>query len=262
MTAGGGTRPDDVLAATFRAEHGRVLATLIREFGDFDLAEDALADAVVEAAGAWTPDTIPARPAAWLLAVARRKAIDRLRRDRARDRVLPRLIEAPPDDREEEPSAVYDDRLRLVFTCCHPALATEAQVALTLSAVAGLPTAEIARAFLVSESAMARRLTRAKHKIRDAGIPFRIPPDHLLVDRVAGVLGTVYLVFTTGYTAGAGDRLIDRELCEEAIRLGRVLAELLPDEPEVSGLLALMLLQHARVDARVGTDDELVTLEE
>lgn len=262
MTTSRETRPDDVLTTTFRAEYGRVLATLIREFGDFDLAEDALADAIAEAAGAWTPDTIPKRPAAWLLVVARRRAIDRLRRERTRDRILPQLVEVSSDDGEEEPSAVYDDRLRLVFTCCHPALGTEAQVALTLSAVAGLPTTEIARAFLVSEGAMAQRLTRAKGKIRDAGIPFRIPPDHLLVDRIAGVLATVYLIFTSGYTAGAGGRLIHRELCEEAIRLGRVLTELLPDEPEVTGLLALMLLQHARLDARVGEEGELVTLED
>jgi len=254
--------------AAFREERAAVLATLIRQLGDFALAEDALQDAFAAAIVAWSQDGVPQRPGAWITTTARRKAIDRLRRDRAlADRVqrLGRIaeLETPTaDDDELEPSAVGDDRLRLIFTCCHPALAMPARVALTLRSLGGLTTGEIARAFLVEETAMAQRIVRAKRKIATARIPYRIPGDEELPDRLAGVLAVVYLVFNEGWSASAGERLVRGELCGEAIRLGRLLVRLMPDDPEVAALLALMLLHDSRRDARVGEHGELVALDD
>ena len=247
----------------FREESGRVLATLIRHVGgDFALAEDALQDAFADALRTWPRSGTPANPGAWITVTARRRAIDRIRRERAlADRVQSLQIlmdleqQAEPDPAEE--SAVADDRLRLIFTCCHPALAIEARVALTLRTLGGLTTPEIARAFLVPEATMAQRLVRAKRKIKTAGIPFRVPPDHLLPDRLAAVLAVVYLIFNAGYTSPP-TRV---DLSAEALRLGRALAELMPDEPEVHGLLAMMLLHDARRRARV-RDGELVLLDD
>jgi RNA polymerase sigma-70 factor (ECF subfamily) len=234
------------LEQVFRHEWGRVLASLIGFLGDFDLAEEAAQEAFAIAAERWPRDGTPTNPGAWLLTTARNRAIDRIRRDRtlvAKTRLL-EVPESMDDDLEETTFA--DERLELIFTCCHPALALEAQVALTLRTLGGLMTDEIARAFLVPEETMAKRLVRAKHKIKAAGIPFRVPPDHLLTDRLAAVLAVVYLIFNEGYTRGDGRG----DLAAEAIRLGRGLAELMPDEPEVHGLLALMLLNDARRDAR------------
>ncbi len=257
----------DRLAEVVRDEHGRVLSVLIRELRDFDLAEDALADAVAEALPAWTRDGIPDRPGGWLLTVARRRGIDRMRRaDAARRAVakldLPGVEPAAEDVIVVEPeSAVVDERLRLMFTCCHPALSVEAQIALTLRTIAGLTAGEIARAFLVSEAAMERRLGRARAKIRDANIPYRIPPDHQLPDRLGAVLHVIELVFNEGYLPAIGDALVHDALCEEAIRLARVLLELVPDEAEAMGLLALLEVQHARRRTRVDATGALVTLE-
>jgi RNA polymerase sigma-70 factor, ECF subfamily len=242
------------------------VATLIRVLGDFDLAEEAVQEAFAVALERWPRDGLPDNPAAWIITTARNRAIDRLRRQRRlveKTETLRRL--AALDASAEDPvtqTTIPDDRLRLMFTCCHPALAIEARVALTLRTLGGLTTEEIARAFLVPEPTMAQRLVRAKRKIRDAGIPYRVPPDHALPERLRAVLAVVYLVFNEGYAASAGDTLIRRELCAEAIRLGRVLAGLMPDEPEVLGLLALMLLQDSRRDARVSGDGELVLLED
>jgi RNA polymerase sigma-70 factor, ECF subfamily len=235
------------LDRVFRDEWGRVLAALIGFLGDFDLAEEAAQEAFAAAAERWPRDGTPANPRAWLVTTARNRAIDRIRRDRtlaAKTRLLVGADVDPESRRLDDETAIPDERLELLFTCCHPALALDAQVALTLRTLGGLSTEEIARAFLVPQETMAKRLVRAKHKIRAAGIPFRVPPAHLLPDRLAAVLAVVYLIFNEGY-GGRGD------LAAEAIRLGRALAELMPDEPEVHALLALMLINDARRDARV-----------
>jgi RNA polymerase sigma-70 factor (ECF subfamily) len=240
----------------FREEHGRVLATLIGVLGDFDLAEDALQDAIATALERWPREGTPANPAAWLVAVARNRAIDRIRRERTLERkteLLARLEVLAP----EEETAIPDERLELIFTCCHPALSLEAQVALTLRSVGGLTTDEIARAFLVPDATLAQRLVRAKRKIRDAGIPFRVPPDHLLPERLVAVLAVVYLIFNEGYGPP-----VRGELCAEAIRLAAVVATLMPDEAEAHGLHALLLLQNSRRAARVDAEGRLVLLEE
>jgi RNA polymerase sigma-70 factor, ECF subfamily len=232
---------------TLRIEGGQVLATLIRLTRDFQLAEDALQDAVESALVVWEREGAPRNPAAWLTTVARNKALDRIRRESARQDREAEATELLPED---PPEPAIDDRLRLMFTSCHPALSPETRVALTLRTISGLTTAEIARAFLVSEPTMAQRLTRAKRKIRIAGIPYRVPDDHELPDRLPAVLAVIYLVFTTGHHPPEGSEPMRVDLAEEAIRLGRMLAELMPDEPEVSGLLALMLATHARRRAR------------
>jgi RNA polymerase sigma-70 factor (ECF subfamily) len=252
---------------TMREESGRIIASLVRTCRDFDLAEDALQDAVAVALDRWPRDGVPANPGAWLTTTARRKAIDRLRRDQVLNdkqeqlRVMAEL-DAQAQPEEHHAMGVEDDRLRLIFTCCHPAIAVEGQVALTLRTLCGLTTREIARAFLVPEATMAQRLVRVKRKIRDANIPYRVPPDHLLPERTSSVLAVIYLVFNEGYAATAGEELVRRELCAEAIRLGRLVVELMPDEPEAIGLLALMLLQDSRRDARTDASGNLVVLEE
>jgi RNA polymerase sigma-70 factor, ECF subfamily len=257
--------PAATVERVFREERGAVLATLIRHVGDFQLAEDALQDAFAAAVATWPRDGTPANPAAWITAAARRRAIDRLRRNRSQADRAARLAEIARRDTGDEPAedagAVADDRLRLIFTCCHPALALPARVALTLRTLGGLSTGEIARAFLVSEPAMGQRLVRAKRKIAAAHIPYRVPSDDVLPDRLNGVLSVVYLIFNEGYDAAEGDRLVRGELCSEAIRLGRLLVRLMPDDAEVRGLLALTLLHDARRDARVDAHGRYVSLD-
>ena len=258
-------RLEEEIGRLYQAESRRILATLIRLLGDFDAAEEALQDAFSVALEQWARDGIPSNPRTWLVSTGRHRAIDRMRRDA---RFVSQLDESgdaltvDAADLPENESGVEDDRLRLIFTCCHPALAPDAQVALTLRTICGLTTEEIARSFLVPVPTMAQRLVRATGKIRDARIPYRVPPASELADRIDAVLAVVYLVFTEGYAATLGDELVRRELCGEAIRLGRLLVELMPTVSETSGLLALMLLHDARRDARSTATGELVLLEE
>jgi RNA polymerase sigma-70 factor (ECF subfamily) len=249
------------LDAVYREEWARSVAILTRVLGDLELAEDAVQDAFTVALERWQRDGVPRSPGAWIITTARNRALDRLRRERTFARkaeLIARLEALPPE--EDEMTTIPDDRLALVFTCCHPALALDAQVALTVREVGGLSTTEIARAFLLPEPTLAQRLVRAKRRIRETGIPFRVPPDHLLPDRLPSVLRVLYLVFNEGYAASGGDRHVRVELCAEAIRLAKLLCVLMPDEPEVLGLLALLLLQDSRRDARVGPDGSIVLL--
>jgi RNA polymerase sigma-70 factor, ECF subfamily len=256
---------ETALTGVFRSEAGRIVATLTRLLGDIDLAEDAVQEALATALERWPRDGVPDRPGAWLMTTARNKALDHLRRERTRATAREAALRLHIDDESDpisplDSTAIGDDRLALLFTCCHPALAPEARIALTLRLIGGLTTPEIARAFLVQESTMAQRLVRAKHKIRAARIPIRVPPPPLLAERVPAVLAVIYLIFNEGYLATAGADVVRDSLCDEAIRLARLVTRLMPDEPEAGGLLALMLLTHSRRDQRQSGDGRLRTL--
>jgi RNA polymerase sigma-70 factor (ECF subfamily) len=252
------------IARVFREEWARVVATLIRTTGDWDLAEESAQDAFTDALERWQRDGIPARPGAWLTTTARNRAIDRLRRAATGAVKLKEVAALYPveDHAPHDESGIDDDQLRLIFTCCHPALSLEARIALTLRTLVGLSTAEIARAFIVPEATMSKRLTRAKQKIAHAAIPYRVPPAHMLPERTQAVLGVVYLLFNEGYAASTGGDLVRRGLCDEAIRLATTLARLMPDEPEALGLLALLRLHDSRRDTRTDGAGDLVPLEE
>jgi RNA polymerase sigma-70 factor (ECF subfamily) len=257
------TEPSDAIEAVFREEHGLVVAGLARHFGDLELAEDALQDACIAALGSWTEE-IPRNPAAWLTTTARHKAVDRIRRTRNLQRKYAVIAQSEDyiSDEALDEDVIEDDRLRLIFTCCHPALMPDARVALTLKTVGGLTTGEIASAFLVPEPTMAQRIVRAKRKIRDAGIPYRVPGDADLPDRLPGVLSVIYLIFNEGYTSSSSGEVRRSALSAEAIRLAEIIDRLLPHEPEVLGLLALMYFHEARADARIDADGAAILLDD
>lgn len=255
------------IEVTFQRESRKVIAHLITTYADIELAEDALQDALVEALDHWSRNGIPANTGGWIMTTAKRKVIDRLRRRRALEKRLPMLVDEDEPD-EDEPIEIPDERLRLIFTCCHPALSQEAQVALTLQLLGGISTEAVAKAFLIPLTTMEQRLVRAKRKIRDAGIPYQVPPLHQLPERLEAVLAVIYLIFNAGYTSPKGNKLILTDLCDEAIRLGRVLCDLLKNQPTIGehaesyGLLALMLLHHARRNARTDNEGEIIVLED